>query len=106
MKQRSTRKPYWEMTKAELAEATAEFDQEFIGDTFHELSPEDMAQWERARRKRGRPVRGRGAQTIAVSLERGLLARSDRLAKRLGVTRSALIAQGLETVLDHRHGKE
>ena len=103
MKHQKPSKPYWEMTKAELAAATAEFDQEFIGDTFHELSPEDMAQWERARRKRGRPVKGRGAQMIAVSLERGLLARSDRHARKLGLTRSALIARGLEAVLNHRH---
>ena len=27
-------KPYWEMNTAELREATKEFDQEFIGDTF------------------------------------------------------------------------
>ena len=27
-------KPYWEMTTAELREATKEFDQEFIGETF------------------------------------------------------------------------
>jgi len=103
MKEQKPRKPYWEMTKEELAEATAEFDQEFIGDTFHELSPEDMAQWERAKRKLGRPVKGRGAKVIAVSVERALLARSDRYARKLGVTRSALIAQGLEAVLNHRH---
>jgi hypothetical protein len=97
------RKPYWEMTTAELAEATADLDQEFIMDKFSPLTPAERAQWERAKRKRGRPVKGSGAKTIAVSLERGLLARSDRYARKLGLTRSALVAQGLEAVINHRH---
>jgi hypothetical protein len=45
-------KPYWEMNTQELAAATAEFDQEFIADTFHPLTPEQREIWESARRKR------------------------------------------------------
>jgi hypothetical protein len=36
---------------------------------------------------------------ISVSVERGLLGRSDRLAKSLGVSRAALIERGLKAVL-------
>ena len=53
-------KPYWDMTTAELREATAEFEGEFIGDTFGPPTPEQRAQDRRARRKRGRPRTGLG----------------------------------------------
>ena len=36
-------KPYWEMTTAELRDATKEFDQEFIGDTFGPPTAEQCA---------------------------------------------------------------
>lgn len=36
---------------------------------------------------------------ISVSIERGLLGRSDQLAKALGVSRAALIERGLNAVL-------
>jgi hypothetical protein len=96
---KKTQKPFWEMNKQELAEATAEFDKEFIGDTFRPMTPAERAQWERIRNKPGRPRTGQGAQVISVSVEKGLLKRSDRLAKRLGLTRAALIARSLERSL-------
>lgn len=36
---------------------------------------------------------------ISVTVERGLLAQSDALAKNMGVTRAGLIARGLKAVL-------
>jgi hypothetical protein len=92
-------KPYWEMTTAELREATKEFDQEFIGDTFGPLTPEQRAQERRARRKRGRPQVGLGAKTISVTVEKRLLAQTDRLAKKLHVPRAVLVARGLRAVV-------
>ena len=92
-------KPYWEMTTAELREATKEFDREFIGDTFRPLTPAERARFERAR-KRGRPRRDLGAKTISVTVEKRLLAQADRLAKKLHVPRAALIARGLEAVVN------
>lgn len=91
-------KPYWEMTTAELREATKEFDQEFIGDTFGPPTPEQRARFERAR-KRGRPRNGLGAKTISVTVEKRLLAKTDRLAKKLHVPRAVLVARGLQAVL-------
>jgi hypothetical protein len=92
-------KPYWEMTTAELRAATKEFDQEFIGDTFGPLTPEQQAQERRARRKRGRPRVGMGAKTISVTVEKRLLAQTDRLAKKLHVPRAILVARGLQAVV-------
>ena len=91
-------KPYWEMTTAELREATKEFDQEFIGDTFRPPTPQQRARFERAR-KRGRPRNGLGAKTISVTVEKRVLARTDRLAKKLHVPRAVLVARGLHAVL-------
>ena len=94
-------KPYWEMTTAELREATKEFDQEFIGDTFGPPTAEQRAQDRRAR-KRGRPRTGLGAKTISVTVEKRLLAKTDRLAKKLHVPRAVLIARGLQAVVSEQ----
>jgi hypothetical protein len=94
----ATTKPYWEMTTAELREATKEFDQEFIGDTFRPATPTERARFERAR-KRGRPRNGLGAKTISVTVEKQLLAKTDRLAKKLHLPRAALVARGLQAVV-------
>jgi len=93
-------KPYWEMTTAELREATKEFDEDNVADTFGPPTPEQRAQDRRARRKRGRPRIGKGSKTIAVTVERSLLTQTDRLAKKLQVPRAVLIARGLQAVLD------
>ena len=91
-------KPYWEMTTAELREATKEFDREFVGDTFRPPTPAERARFERAR-KRGRPRNGLGAKTISVTVEKRLLAQTDRLAKKLHVPRAVLVARGLQAVV-------
>jgi hypothetical protein len=98
----SASKPYWEMTTAELRKATAEFDREFVGDTFGQPTPEQMAKFEKAKRKRGRPRNGMGSKTISVTVEAGLLAKTDRLAKKLQVPRAVLIARGLQAVLGEK----
>jgi hypothetical protein len=95
-------KPLAAMTAAELREATAEFDREFVADTFGPPAPQQRAQDRRARRKRGRPRVGRGAKTISVTIEMGLLAKADRLARRLRVSRANLIARGLRSVVESR----
>ena len=91
-------KPYWEMNTAELREATKEFDKEFVGDTFRSATPKEQARFERAR-KRGRPQVGAGSKTISVTVEVKLLAKTDRLAKKLQVPRAVLIARGLQAVV-------
>lgn len=90
---------YVRMNTEELAKATAEFDKEFIADTFSPLRPEDRALWERAKRKPGRPRVGQGVKVISLSVERGLLRDCDALAKRMGMRRSAFIDMSLRTYL-------
>jgi hypothetical protein len=92
-------KAYEEMTTDELRRASAEFDREFVGDTFGPATARQRAQLARARRKRGRPRVGAGAKTISVTVEEGLLLKADRLAKQLRVPRAVLIARGLQAVV-------
>ena len=75
-----------------LGRLTAEFDREDSADEFHELSPGSQRRWVRVKRKPGRPRKGQGVKVISVSVEKTLLARSDALARRMGVTRSGLIS--------------
>jgi hypothetical protein len=92
-------KPLTRMNAKELAVATAGFDKEFVIDQSREQTPKERAQWRRAQRKRGRPRQGQGVQIISVSIEKGLLKKTDRLAKKLHTQRTKLIARGLEAIL-------
>ncbi len=55
--QQTGTKPVEERTDAELDEVSAEFDREFIADTFRPMTPEESQQWQHAARKQG----GRGS---------------------------------------------
>jgi len=68
------------------------------------LDIEDSEDQAAQRRGPGRPMRGRGAKGIQVSLERGLLERVDEARKDLGVSRSQLISRSLEATLAEREG--
>ena len=92
-------KPYWEMNKEELAAATAEYDTDFDDSQFKPLTPAQRAKWERLQRKPGRPKIGNGVKVISLSVEQSLLARADRLAKKLKISRAQLVRRGLEAVL-------
>ena len=100
MIRRTAQKPYWEMNVEELQAATREFDKEFIVDTFSPLTPADRKLWERAKRKQGRPRQGAGTKVVAVTVEQTLLAKADKLAKKLKTSRSQLIARGLRRILE------
>jgi hypothetical protein len=101
MAKRAKRKEYWEMNTAELAEATREFDQDFAFLKGRPLTQAEKALHERALR-RGRPRVGQGAEKIRVSIERGLLAEADAYARKRGISRSELIAEGLKTVIGRK----
>jgi hypothetical protein len=51
MKTKRSTKSYWEMTTAQLREATKKFDEEFVGDEAQPLTPEMKTRWERAKAK-------------------------------------------------------
>lgn len=90
---------YEKMNASELAEATARYGREMVIDEFSPPSATARARWGKARRKPGRPRRGKGAKVISVSVEKELLSRSDSLAKNLGLSRASLIERGLKAVL-------
>ena len=94
---RKTSKKYWEMTTDELAEATREFDREFVVDESRPLSPKMAARWRRA--KRGTATSDSPGSRITIQLKPNILRRADRLAKRLDVSRARLIEMGLLEIL-------
>jgi hypothetical protein len=63
-----------------------------------------VQEW-RARRKRGRPVIGEGAEKVLITLERRLLHDADSYAKSHKQNRSQLIADGLRAILYPRPTK-
>jgi len=99
MKSKKPSKPYWEMTTAELREATKQFDEEFIADKGRPLTPEEQALWEQVKAKGEDATNGKPQQTIAVRLDKTLLERCSALAKKKRLTRDALIARGLRALL-------
>lgn len=90
---------YARLSLEELREHTREFGREMVVGQSRALTPAERRRWAAARRKRGRPKRGEGAKVISVSVERRLLARSTALARKLGISRAALVERGLRAVL-------
>jgi hypothetical protein len=68
------------------------------------LNATERAFWKRIKKKMGRPKVGKGSKIITMSIELDLLRRATQFAKSHGLNRSALIAQGLETVMRKRTG--
>jgi len=98
------KKPYWEMTADELAEATREFDGENVADTFRAMTPAEEKAWRAAviKPRRRKPVRDGAAKTISIEIQIGLLRRVDALAKKRGINRARLVAESLEAMLNKR----
>lgn len=105
MKEKLLTKPITRMNARELDRATKEFEREFVADSFGPPTPAAREKLQRAKRKRGRPQQGCGVKVVSVSLEKGLLSRCDALAKKLGVSRVALISRGLQEVLSAGSGQ-
>jgi hypothetical protein len=99
MSQKKSPKPYWEMTPQALADATKQFDKEFVADTAKPLSRQMRQKWARAKTKLPRAHNGLAAKTIAVHLEETLLDQCTALAKKKRISRDALIARSLKALL-------
>jgi len=95
----STLRNYVREISSEIAEEKARYGRELVIDEFGPMTPAARARWARAKRKPGRPRRGKGTKVISVSVERDLLSRSDALAKDLGLSRAGLIERGLQAML-------
>jgi hypothetical protein len=87
---------------AEKERIARQFDSETVEQSIARSRPLNAAerrQWRRFKAKAGRPKVGRGAKTISLTVERGLLQRADAYAKLHGISRARLFAQGLESIL-------
>ncbi len=93
------KKEYTEMTTRELAEATKEFDIESVRPPGRPLTAAQRARFEAAR-KGGRPVTGEGVQVISLSVEKGLLRRTDAAARKKRLSRAQFVAQALQFKLN------
>jgi len=95
------KKKYWHMTTAELAEATREFDSDGIVETFRPMTRAEEAAWQAAvnRPGAGRTKNGRNLKIISVGIDAALLKRADAVAKKRGISRAKLVAEGLKVVL-------
>jgi len=104
MSRKKTVKAYWEMTTEELAEATKEFDEEFVADKAKPLTPQMARRWDRAKARPARREDGKGERVIAVRLNGQLLERCTALAKKKGISRDVLIARSLHALLAAESG--
>ena len=92
------RKRYSDMTTAQLREATREYDRQWSG---RGLPGRPLTAADRTlhRKARGRPMIGKGAKIVPVSVERELLTQADAFAQRHKLKRSEMVAQGLRLVM-------
>ncbi|HZL37778.1 MAG TPA: hypothetical protein VFC78_20845 [Tepidisphaeraceae bacterium] len=92
-------KPYTEMTTDELREATREFDQPmFVERKSRAMTPAERAQYRRM--LNGTAARRNSApRQISISMDPLLLKRADAYARRRRMSRSELVAKGLEAVI-------
>jgi hypothetical protein len=90
------------LSDAEKDAEVAEFENSTDRSRFRPLTPAQRKLWAGIKRRIGRPVVGKGAKPIAVTVERSLLAQVDRFAKKHCLKRSELVAEGLRLVLKQR----
>jgi hypothetical protein len=91
---------------AEKERQAAEFDKEFVANTFRPLTPAQRRLWKKARRKPGRPRVGQGTKIVSLTPEKGLLRRVDAAAKKRKLKRTELVSQALEAVLSRGRDDE
>jgi hypothetical protein len=88
---------YNKMTAAELDAAVERFDRE--SPEGKPLTAAQKTQHRRAKRRVGRPVVGKGAERVTITMERSLLRAADRFARETNISRSELIAKGIRVVM-------
>ena len=84
--------PYNKMTARELDAEVERFDRE--SPEGKPLTESQQMRHRRARRRVGRPIIGKGAERITITMERGLLRAADTFARKQNMSRSELIANG------------
>jgi hypothetical protein len=90
---------YGRMSRTEMDAATASLARPIPLRATRAMTPAERQQWQRAKRRPGRPRRGKGARVISLTVEHSLLEKADRAAKRAGISRAALFEMGLQAIL-------
>jgi hypothetical protein len=104
MKKAKPTKPYWKMTRAELAEATKEFDREIPANKLRPLTKAERERWERATEQPSRSIYIMSSddpdvEPVFVELDRELVRRMDACAKERKMSRTELIDRGIRAFL-------
>ena len=86
------------MSRTELDRLGAEAERVTYRDT-RPLTPDAHRALARAAKKGGRPRIGAGAQRINVTVEKTLLRKADAYARKHGLTRAAIVAEGLKKIV-------
>ncbi len=95
------------LSDAEKAAQVAQYDREIPLSETRPLTPAERRSWERTQAglkathaaRRGRPVVGKGAKGVQVTIEGGLLADADAFAAAHGLKRAQLVAIGLRLAM-------
>jgi hypothetical protein len=88
------------LSEAEKARELAPFEQMEVSPG-KPLTRQQRKRFEEVRRKalRGRPVIGKGAKIVPISIERDLLAQADAFARAHKIKRSQMVVKGLRLVM-------
>jgi hypothetical protein len=92
---------FMSLSDAEKEAEFAKYDGPIDPSRTRPLTAAERRSFERWRRKAkvGRPKKGQGAHVISLSIERSLLTRADRYARKHKMTRAALFAKAIEAML-------
>jgi predicted GNAT superfamily acetyltransferase len=99
MKKKTGYQKFMELSDAEKDAAVAKFDAPTDLAATRPQTAQSKALHARARRKAGRPVVGRGATVVAISVERSLLEQIDAFARQHGMSRAAMLAMGAKRLM-------
>ena len=86
------------MSKAELDRMGAEAEKVTFENT-RPLTADSRRALAQAESKAGRPRIGAGAKRINITVEQTLLNKTDAYARRHGLTRAAVVAEGLKKIV-------
>lgn len=100
MKADKLQKPYWEMNLQELREATREFDQEFIMDTFRPMTASERKEWEQfQRRLKLTEGSSTSRRQVSARVPQSTVRKVDALAREYKVSRAFIVKLAIDSLL-------
>ena len=102
-KQKCAVESFIALPDAEKERIAKQFDREFSIEETQPLSPEERRRWSQIlRQDRKHRSSPNGARRVPIQIPPDLLRRADAFARRKGLSRSELVARGLELALSER----